>query len=112
VAHTLSGLIECVWQSDSAHASVTVQVLYAPGVSEAQIAYTEAQAALKGASITKPQGTFDEAAIARVTILNHSTGGIYVRQESTFFDVVYVAGTAPSDGQLVVSALLVLGSIP
>lgn len=116
VAHTLNGLIECVWQSDSAHASVTVQVLYAPGISEAQIAYTEAQAAFKGASVTKlpppPQGTFDEAAIARVTILDHSTGGIYVRQESTFFDVVYVAGTAPSDGQLVVSALLVLGSIP
>jgi len=91
---------------------VTVQVLYAPEISEAQIAYTEAQALLKGASVTKLSGTFDEAVIARVTVLGHQTGGIYVRQESTFFDVVFVGGTPPSDGQLVVSALLVLGAIP
>ena len=40
------------------------------------------------------------------------TGGIYVRDGSTFFDVVYLNGTVPTDDQLKYYATLILGELP
>ena len=54
----------------------------------------------------------DEAAIVRASGAGLTTGGIYAREGSTFFDVVYLNGTIPSDDQLKGSATFVLGALP
>ena len=110
VEHSMSnGGIECVWQNATAHASVTVQVVVWPSASEADAAYAEALAAAEGFSLVEVPGFADHATIARAGTL---TGGIYVREGSTFFDVVYLRGAAPSAGQLKLTAELVLGGLP
>jgi hypothetical protein len=111
VSHVMgTGSVECVWQSNSPHASVVVQVAILPSVSEAEVAYAEAQAQLQGATVEKLSGFADEAAIVRSSAAQ--TGGIYARDGSTFFDVVYLNGTVPSDDQLKYAATLVLGALP
>jgi hypothetical protein len=113
VSHVLdNGAVECVWQNSSPPASITLQVLVAPSVSEAEVAYAEAQAMLNGFNVAQVTGYGDEAVIARATQSGISTGGIYVRAGSTFFDVVYLQGTVPSDTQLTDAATLVLGRLP
>jgi hypothetical protein len=81
-------------------------------VSEAQIAFAEAQAQVIGAQIEKLSGFADDAAIARASGAGLSTGGIYVRDGSTFFDVVYLNGTVPTDDQLKGYATIILGNLP
>jgi hypothetical protein len=111
VAHSMSnGGAECVWQNATAHASVVVQVANWPSVSEAQVAYTEGLAAAKGFALSHVSGIGDKAVIARAP--GNFTGGIYVRDGTTFFDVVFLAGTPPTDGRLKTTALLVLGALP
>jgi len=112
VMHVLNlGFVDCVWQSP-AGGSVVVQLLQAPSADLAQEAYVEAQATLHGFTLTTLSGFADEAVIARAPGGTVSTGGIYVRDGSTYFDVVYVGGTAPSDGALQLAATLVLGALP
>jgi hypothetical protein len=105
-----SALVECVWQSSSPHASITVQVAFLPNVSEAQAAYAEAVASQNFAVKDVPNFA-DKAAIVRAPGIAN-TGGIYVREGSLFFDVVYVRGAAPTDGQLKLAAEIVLGGLP
>ncbi|MFI5261720.1 MAG: hypothetical protein ACHQZR_04085 [Candidatus Limnocylindrales bacterium] len=119
VSHAMNqGAVECVWQNASAHASVTVQVLVASSVSDAESAWAESQAAIHGFNPTNvpnpTDGTpfADQAVIARAPSGTANTGGIYVREGVTYFDVVYLGGTAPSDGQLELAATLVLGALP
>jgi hypothetical protein len=107
-----NGGAECVWQTNAPPASVVVQVGQFPGVSEAQIAFAEAQAEVIGAQIEKLSGFADDAAIARASAAGLSTGGIYVRDGSTFFDIVYLNGTVPTDDQLKGYATIILGNLP
>jgi hypothetical protein len=113
VSHVMgSGGVECVWQSKSPPASVTVQVAVFPSVSEAEIAYAEQTAGQNGFAVEPLTGFADDAAIARASGAGLSTGGIYVRDGSTFFDVVYLNGTAPTDDQLKGFATTILGELP
>lgn len=119
-AHALrNGLVECVWGHASPPGSITVQVLVAPSADEASTAFANAQADLRGfgphpvTGFFKPPQTADEQAdIAQAPAGTVSTGGIYVQDGAVYFDVVYLGGAAPSDGQLTVAALLVLGALP
>jgi len=104
--------VECVWQSSSPPASVTVQVAQFPSVSEAQIAFAEQRAEQNGFQIEKLTGFADEAVIARAAGGGLSTGGIYVREGATFFDLVYLNGTVPSDDNLKGYAQIILGNLP
>ena len=113
VSHDMgNGGAECVWQSPSPPASVTVQVAVFPSVSEAEIAYAEQTAGQNGVAVEPLTGFADDAAIARASGGGLSTGGIYVRDGSTFFDVVYLNGTVPTDDQLKFYATLILGELP
>jgi len=113
VSHVMgSGGAECVWQSSSPPASVTVQLAVFPSVSEAEIAYAEQTAGQNGVAVEPLTGFADDAAIARASAGGLSTGGIYVRDGSTFFDVVYLNGTVPTDDQLKYYATLILGELP
>ena len=105
------GFIQCVWQTATPPSSVTVQVLSTSGDTSAQEAYTKAEAAAHGFILTPVANFADEAEIARApgTVL---AGGIYVREGSIFFDVVYVGGTPPSDALLKGTATFVLGNLP
>lgn len=107
-----SGSVECVWQTGTPPSSVTVQVGQFPSVSDAQVAYAKAQAVLEGFQIEQLTGFADDAVIARGSGGGLTTGGIYVREGSTFFDVVYLNGTVPTDDQLKYYATLILGELP
>ena len=112
VNHVLnSGFIECVWQTPTPPSSITVQVLATSGDTSAQEAYAEAQATLHGFALTPVPNFADEAVIARAPG-GLPTCGIYVRDGGTYFDVVSIGGTVPSDGALTLAATLVLGAIP
>jgi hypothetical protein len=109
-AHLGSG-VECVWQTKTA--SVVVQVVVAPNTEDAAAAYAEAAALAHGFQVTEVPNFADKAAIARAPVFNGlSTGGIYVRDGTTFFDIVYVRGTVPTDNELKFAATLVLGNLP
>ena len=113
VNHLLNtGFIECVWQTPTPPSSITVQVLSTSGDTSAQEAYAKAEASVHGFSLTPVPNFADEAEIARAPAGTANTGGIYVREGSIFFDVVYLGGTAPSDGALQGAATLVLGNLP
>jgi hypothetical protein len=113
VAHDMdNGGRECVWQSKSPAASVVVQIGQFPSVSEAQIAFGQAQAELAGAQVETLTGFADDAAIGRGAAAGLATGGIYVREGSTLFDVIYHQGTVPPDDQLKYFATLILGELP
>lgn len=113
VSHVMSGgAVECVWQSSSPPASVTVQLAVFPSASEAEIAYAEQTAGQNGIAVEPLTGYGDEAAIARAAGGGVSTGGIYVRDGSIFFDVVYLNGTTPSDDTLKGFATTILGELP
>lgn len=113
VSHVMgTGGAECVWQSSSPPASVTVQLASFPSVSEAEIAYAEQTATQNGVAVEPLTGYGDDAAIARALGGGVSTGGIYVRDGSTFFDVVYLNGTVPTDDQLKAYATMILGELP
>ena len=101
-----------MWQSPSAHASVTVQVAVFPTISEAQLAYAEAVAKKKGVAYNPIGGIGDTAVIARASAEGLNTGGIYVQDGGRFFDVVYLWGTAPSAQQLVTAAGTVRDNLP
>jgi hypothetical protein len=107
----LGPAVECVWQSSAPKASVTVQVAVLSNVAEAQAAYAEALASQDFAVKDVPNFG-DKAAIARASAAGVLTGGIYVREGSIVFDVVYLNGTPPSDGLLTMTAYLVLGRLP
>ncbi len=111
--HDLStGAVQCTWLTTSPPASVVVQVLVASSANVAEEAYAQTTAALNGFSLTQVPNFADAAVIARAPAGTVSTGGIYVRDNNTYFDVVYLNGTAPSDGQLQLTATLVLGALP
>jgi hypothetical protein len=103
---------ECVWQSATAQASLTVQVANWPNATTAETAYAAAVAAMQGFSVEDVAGFADACKIVRAPAGTISTGGIYVRKGATFFDVVYLAGSAPSDSALQQAATLVLGGLP
>ena len=105
------GLMQCTWANTSVHASVVVQVVLASGVTQAEADYAAAQAQNNGFAVERLTGFGDDAAIARAPS-NIKTGGIYVRKGDTVFDVVYLAGTAPSDDQLKAAATTILGELP
>lgn len=107
-----NGSLECVWGSTSPSASVVVQVAIWPTATLADATYTETLAALHGFSVIEVPNFADKAAIARAPGGTVSTGGIYVKDGILWFDVVYLKGTAPSDGQLTLAATLVLGALP
>lgn len=118
-AHVLhNGAVECVWGHDSPPGSITVQVVVAASSDAAATAFANSQVDLHGfnpqpvPSFFQPATSDQKAVIARAPAGTISTGGIYVLDGTVFFDVVYLGGTAPSDGQLRVAALLVLGAIP
>jgi hypothetical protein len=113
VSHVMgSGSVECVWQTSTPPSSVVVQVGQFPNVTDAQVAYAKAQALLNGAQLEQLTGFADDAVIARGSGAGMTTGGIYVREGSTFFDVVYLNGTVPTDDQLKYYATLILGELP
>jgi hypothetical protein len=105
-----SGMVECVWQSNAPHASVTVQVALLSNPGEAEAAFAEA-VGNEHFTVTNVPNFGDKAAVVRAPhIVN--TGGIYVRDGSLFFDVVYLNGSAPTDGELKLAAEIVLGGLP
>ena len=113
VNHLLnSGFIECVWQTPTPPSSITVQVLFTSGDTSAEEAYANNQASAHGFAVTPVANFADEAEIVRAPGGSVSTGGIYVREGSIFFDVVYLGGTVPSDGALQGAATFVLGNLP
>jgi hypothetical protein len=113
VAHDMeNGGVECVWQSASAKASVTVQVVSAGNATKADADYVQALAALQGFATNDIPGVGDKAVIARASVGKLHTGGIYVRAGSVFYDVVYLQGKVPNDGVLKLAATLVLGALP
>ena len=104
--------VECVW-SNSATGSITLQVAVAPDSATAKAAYTAALADVQQAgSVAQVPNIGDMAVIGRVPASIISTGGIYVLDGATFFDVVYLLGTVPSDTQLTDAATLILGELP
>ena len=107
-----SGFIECVWQTPTPPSSITVQVLFTSGDTSAEEAYANNQATAHGFAVTPVANFADEAEIVRAPGGSVSTGGIYVREGSIFFDVVYLGGTVPSDGALQGAATFVLGNLP
>jgi hypothetical protein len=107
-----NGGVECVWQSSSPPASVTVQVIVAPSVTDAEVAWAKNQAELNGFTIVQVPGVADDAVIAGSSGAGLSTGGIYVRNGATFFDIVYLNGAVPTDQQLKDLATMVLGEMP
>ncbi len=113
VNHLLnSGFIECVWQTPTPPSSITVQVLFTSGDTSAEEAYANNEAAAHGFALTPVANFADEAEIVRAPGGTVSTGGIYVREGSIFFDVVYLGGTVPSDDMLKGAATFVLGNLP
>jgi Protein of unknown function (DUF3558) len=113
VGHTVKGVFKlCVWQNTSAHSSVTVELVVAPGVTQAEQDYAEAQALNHGFSVENLTDVGDAAAIARAPANIVKTGGIYVRKGVTFFDVVYLSGTVPTDDQLKATANIILPELP
>ncbi len=113
VNHLLNGgFIECVWQTPTPPSSITVQVLSTSGDPAAEAAYAEAEASVHGFSLTPVTGVGDEAEIARAPGGTANTGGIYVRDGSIFFDVVYLNGTGANDAALTLAATEVLGNWP
>jgi len=101
----------CVWQSASAHSSLTVELFIDPTPAVAQARF----AALKGSLATyhpaDVAGVGDLAFIARGPSATTVTGGIYVLDGSKVFDIVYLQGSAPVDARLKIVALLVLGAL-
>ena len=91
---------------------MTIQVAVLPSVSEAEIAYAEQTAGQNGVAVEPLTGFADDAAIGRGSGGGLSTGGIYVRDGSTLFDVVYLYGTTPTDDQLKGFATTILGELP
>ncbi len=110
--HNLSnGGMQCTWMTASPPSSVVVQVVVAPSITVADEDYAAFQATLHGFTLTNIPNIANDAVIARApSVVN--TGGIYVRNKDTFFDVVYLNGTAPSDDQLTTTAKLILGELP
>jgi len=106
-----NGGLACVWQNSSVHASVTVQIVLASGITQAEQDYATAQAQSHGFAVENLSGIGDAAAIARAPAVVN-TGGIYVRRGDTVFDVVYLMGTAPSDDQLKAAATTIIGELP
>ena len=101
VNHVLNGgFIECVWQTPTPPSSITLQVLSTSGDTSAQEAYAKAEASVHGFTLVSVPNVGDEAQIARAPSGTANTGGIYVRDGSIFFDVVYLAGTGATDGAL------------
>ena len=104
--------VQCVW-SNNAVGSITLQVEVASDSATAQAAYTAGLAQVQQAgSVAQVPNLADMAVIGRVPASIISTGGIYVLDGATFFDVVYLLGTAPSDTQLTDAATLILGELP
>jgi hypothetical protein len=109
VRHDLGPSAICVRLSTSPKASLTVSVSSGSDVIIAA-KYAALKASLKNYAVTDVAGIGDAAFIARnATPL---TGGIYVRRGGTFFYVVYLGGTAPSDDSLKATAEIVLGELP
>ena len=109
VNHLLnSGFIECVWQTPTPPSSITVQVLATSGDTSAQEAYAKAQATVHGFALTPVPNFARRGRDRSRPRWTATTGGIYVRDGSIFFDVVYLGGTVPSDGALTLAATLVL----
>ena len=113
VSHDMgNGSVECVWQASTPPSSVVVQVGQFPSVTDAQVAYAKAQAVLNGVQIEQLNGICRRRRHRWGAGGGLSTGGIYVREGSTFFDVVYLNGTVPTDDQLKYYATLILGELP
>jgi hypothetical protein len=109
VRHDLGPSAICIRLSTSPKASLTVSV---SSGTDAIVAakYAALKASLKDYALTDVAGIGDAAFIGRdATPL---TGGIYVRSGGTFFYVVYLEGTAPSDDSLKATANIVLGELP
>jgi Protein of unknown function (DUF3558) len=111
--HPMSGgAVECVWQN-APSGSITLQLAIAADSATAQSAYTASLTDVQQAgAVTQVPGFADQAVIGRAPASVLNTGGIYVLDGKTFFDVVYLLGTTPSDDQLKYAATLVLGSLP
>ena len=111
VGHASGNFKLCVWQNTSAHASVTVELVVTAGDTQAEQDYALAQAQNHGFAVEQLTGVGDAAVIARAPNLV-KTGGIYVRKGATFFDVVYLNGTVPTDDQLTADANIILPELP
>ncbi len=111
--HPMSGgAVECVWQN-APSGSITLQLAIAPDSATAQAAYTGSLTDVQQAgAVTQVPGFADMAVIGRAPASVLNTGGIYVLDGKTFFDIVYLLGTTPSDDQLKYAAKQVLGSLP
>ena len=109
VNHPLGPSAICVRLSTSPKASLTVST---SSGTDAIIAakFGAFKASLKNYGVTDVAGIGDAAFIGRST--TPLTGGIYVRRGGTFFYVVYLGGTAPSDDSLKATANIVLGELP
>jgi len=55
--------------------------------------------------------TASSCVVARAPAGTVTTGGIYVREADTFFDIIYLNGTPPSNAQLKLTATIVLGAL-
>ena len=63
-------------------------------------------------SVTELSNLGDRAAIVRAPAGTVSTGGIYVLDGATFFDIVYLGGSAPADADLNGVGLEMYGQLP
>jgi hypothetical protein len=101
----------CVWQNAAPIASVTVEVVIDANADAANARLAALRASLASFSITDLTDFADGGFIARSTNIL-ATGGIYVREGTTFLDIVYLLGTAPDDNALRHAATLALGRLP
>jgi hypothetical protein len=106
-----TGAVQCTWMNDASHASVVIQVAKLPSATAADQAYAAAEAELNNFTVVQVASFADAAIIARAPAGTVTTGGIYVREADTFFDIVYLNGTPPSNAQLKLTATIVLGAL-
>ncbi len=106
VSHTSAKARLCVWQNSSG--SMTIEL--AEGGAD-RYAAGKASLQSEGFSLKDIPTVADAAFIARHASPS-STGGIYVQDGDTLFNIVYLHGTVPTDGQLTVAALEVVGQLP
>jgi hypothetical protein len=112
VDHIVGPSQVCVRQSASAHSSLTIEVTVEPTSAAAQARFAALKGSLAKYNPVDVSGVGGQAFIARSQSATSVTGGIYVLDGVTSFNIVYLQGSVPVDATLKIAALLALGALP
>lgn len=107
-AITDQGVFECQWGPAAGFLDLAVNL--EPDAANAKALYSARQTYWRTASPAQVPNLADMAFIAR--LLQARTGAIDVLHGTTFFELSFLNGTAPSDAQLKAAATLVTGRLP